>query len=97
MSHLLYSLKPSTETAKINAFLEEIDIANWKVHPKLIEFNDAADWQKKIALLCSKGEKAEIEEHVIQNQVDDIANADVLSNSIKSLKQSRSVLILYRD
>jgi hypothetical protein len=65
MSHLLYTLKPSIETIKINAFLEEIDIANWQVYSKFIKFNDVANQQKKIALLRDKGEKAKVEEHVI--------------------------------
>jgi hypothetical protein len=47
-------LKPNATTAKINEFLAQVRIPNFQVHPKLVEFNDAKDKQRKITLLHNK-------------------------------------------
>jgi hypothetical protein len=90
-------LQPNATITDINSFLSKISIPGWKVHPKIVEFNNARDRQKKIALLHSKLEKVGAANHVIQNQTKELYDADILPNAIKSLKQSGSVLMLCGD
>jgi hypothetical protein len=47
-------LKPNATTAEINEFLTQVHIPNFRVHLRLVEFNDAKDQQRKITLLCNK-------------------------------------------
>ena len=97
MSLELAALKPSTPASDINLFLSNINILGWRVYPKIVEFNDATYRQTTIALLHSKLKKAGVDELVIQNQVEELCARDILSNSIKSLWQSGSILMLGRD
>ena len=65
MSLALIALKPSTPVSNINLFLSNVNILGWRVHLKIVEFNDATHRQTTIALLCSKLEKVGVDELVI--------------------------------
>ena len=65
MSLELTALKPSALISNINLFLSNINILEWRVHLKIVEFNDATYRQTTIALLHSKLEKVEVDELVI--------------------------------
>ena len=97
MSVELVALKPSAPVSDINLFLSNINIPGWRVHPRIVEFNNDADRQKRITLLGSQLEKAGVDELVIQNQIEELCAADILSNGIKSLRQSGSILMLGGD
>jgi hypothetical protein len=97
MSFKLTALKPSALVSNINLFLSNISIPGWRVHSRIVEFNNDADRQKRIALLSSQLEKVGADELVIQNQIEELRDADILSNSIKSLRQSGSILMLSGD
>jgi hypothetical protein len=97
MSFKLTALKPSASVSDINLFLSNINILGWRVHARIVEFNNNADRQKRITLLSSQLEKAGADELVIQNQIEELRAADILSNGIKSLRQSGSILMLSGD
>jgi hypothetical protein len=87
-------LKPNATTANINEFLGQVSIPNFRIHPRLVEFNDANDRQRKITLLRNKLIAKGLPEDAAQTQSEELADADTLSVGIKSLKQSGSVLML---
>jgi hypothetical protein len=87
-------LKPNDSTATINEFLAQVRIPNFRIHPKLVEFNDAKDRQRKITLLRNKLVAKGLPEDAAQTQSEELADADTLSVSIKSLTQKGSVLML---
>jgi hypothetical protein len=97
MSLELTALKPSALVSNINLFLSNINIPGWRVHLRIVEFNNDADRQKRITLLSSQLEKAGVDELVIQSQIEELCTADILSNGIKSLRQSGSILMLGGD
>ena len=65
MSLALIALKPSALVSNINLFLSNVNILGWRVHLKIVEFNDATHRQTTIALLYSKLEKVGVDELVI--------------------------------
>lgn len=87
-------LKPNATIADINEFLGQVSIPNFRIHPRLVEFNDANDRQRKITILCNKLIAEGLPEDAAQAQSEELADADTLSVGIKSLKQSGSVLML---
>jgi ribosomal protein S1 len=87
-------LKPNATTAEINEFLAQVRIPNFRVHPKLVEFNDAKDRQRKITLLHNKLIAKGLPEDAAQSQSEELANADTLSVGITSLTQKGLVLML---
>jgi hypothetical protein len=97
MSLALTTLKPSAPISDINLFLSNVNILGWRVHPKIVEFNDATHRQTTIALLHSKLEKVGVDKLVIQNQIEELCAGDILLNGIKSLRQSGSILMLGGD
>jgi pyruvate carboxylase len=87
-------LKPNATIAEINKFLSQLRISNFYVHPRLVEFNDSNDRQRKIILLCNKLIAKGLPKAVAQAQSEELADADTISVGIKSLKQTGSVLML---
>jgi hypothetical protein len=87
-------LKPNDSTATINEFLAQVRIPNFRIHPKLVEFNDAKDRQRKITLLRNKLIAEGLPEDAARNQSEELADADTLSVGITSLTQKGSVLML---
>jgi len=90
-------LKPSSTTSEINWFLNQLSIPNWRVHPRVVEFNNAKDRNKKMTLLHNKLVHEGLPIDAAQSQVNELKEADILSIGIKSLKQSGSVLMLCGD
>jgi hypothetical protein len=89
-------LKPNATTAEINEFLAQVRIPNFRIHPRLVEFNNTKDRQRKITLLCNKLIAKGLPEDAAQTQSEELANADTLSVGIKLLTQKGSVLMLAR-
>ena len=87
-------LKPNDSTATINEFLAQVRIPNFRIHPKLVEFNDAKDRQRKITQLRNKLVAEGLPEDAAQTQSEELADADILSVGIRSLTQKGSVLML---
>jgi hypothetical protein len=87
-------LKPNDSTATINEFLTQVRIPNFRIHPKLVEFNDAKDRQRKITLLRNKLIAEGLPEDAAQSQSEELADADTISVGIRSLTQKGSVLML---
>jgi hypothetical protein len=87
-------LKPNATTAEINEFLAQVRIPNFRIHPRLVEFNDTKDRQRKITLLRNKLIAEGLPEDAAQTQSEELADADTLSVGIKSLTQKGSVLML---
>ena len=54
---LSFQNNPNATTQDINKFLSQIQIPGWRVHPKLVEFNDPADRDRKASLLYNKYKK----------------------------------------
>ena len=65
MSLALITLKPSALVSNINLFLSNVNIVGWRVHLKIVEFNDATYRLTTIALLYSKLVKVGVDELVI--------------------------------
>jgi hypothetical protein len=87
-------LKPNATTTEINEFLARVRIPNFRIHPKLVEFNDAKDRQRKITLLRNKLIGEGLPKDVAQTQSEELVDADTLSVGIKSLTQKGSMLML---
>ena len=87
-------LKPNATTAEINEFLVQVCIPNFRIYPSLVEFNATKDRQRKITLLRNKLIAEGLPEDAAQTQSEELADADTLSDSIKSLTQKGSVLML---
>jgi len=87
-------LKPNATTANINEFLVQVRIPNFRIHLRLVEFNDSKDRQRKITLLRNKLIAEGLPEDAAQTQSKELADADTLSVSIKSLTQKGSALML---
>jgi pyruvate carboxylase len=87
-------LKPNATTAQINEFLDQLRIPNFRIHPRLVEFNNSNDRQRKITLLCNKLIVEGLPKAAAQAQSEELADADTISVGIKSLKQTGSVLML---
>ena len=87
-------LKLNATTTEINRFLEKVCISNFQIHSKLVEFNDAKDWQCKITLLHNKFVAQDFPENVAQTQSEELTDSDTLSVGIKSFTQKGSVLML---
>jgi hypothetical protein len=43
ISTMAFNLKPNATTAEINEFLAQVRIPNFRIHPRLVEFNDTKD------------------------------------------------------
>jgi hypothetical protein len=89
-------LKPNDSTATINEFLAQVHISNFHIHLKLVEFNNAKDRQRKITLLYNKLIAKGLPKDAAQSQSEELADANTLSVSIRSLTQKRLVLMLAR-
>jgi hypothetical protein len=89
-------LKPNATTAEINEFLVQVCIPNFRVHLRLVEFNDAKDKQRKITLLRNKLIAEGLPKDAAQNQSEELANTNTISVSITSLTQKGLVLMLAR-
>ena len=87
-------LKPNDSTATINEFLAQVRIPNFRIHPRLVEFNNAKDQQRKITLLRNKLIAEGLPEDAAQTQSEELVDANTLSVSIKSLTQKGLVLML---
>jgi hypothetical protein len=87
-------LKPNATTAKINEFLAQLRIPNFCIHPRLVEFNNAKDRQRKITLLRNKLIAKGLPENAAQTQSEELADANTLSVGVKSLTQKGLVLML---
>ena len=87
-------LKPNATTAKINEFLMQVRIPNFRIHLRLVEFNDTKDSQCKITLLCNKLIAKGLPKDAAQTQSEELADANTLSVGIKSLTQKGLVLML---
>ncbi len=87
-------LRPNASTAQINEFLEQLRIPGWVVHPKLVEFNNAKDQERKITLLCNKLVEEGFPEDAAINQSKELADADIIQVGIQSMRQSGSILMV---
>jgi hypothetical protein len=87
-------LRPNATTTEINGFLAKVCISNYQIHPRLVEFNDVKDRQRKITLLYNKFVAQGLPENAAQTQSEELADSDTLSVGIKSLTQKGSVLML---
>ncbi|KFY68777.1 hypothetical protein V496_00802 [Pseudogymnoascus sp. VKM F-4515 (FW-2607)] len=81
----------------INTFLTQISSQpwpqQWKLHPALVQFNDAKDKERK-GVICFNQLKETLTEEQAQAEVDDFLKADTISSGLRSLKQSGSILVL---
>jgi hypothetical protein len=77
-------LKLNAIIAKIDEFLVQVRISNFCIHLKLVEFSDAKDRQCKITL-CNKLIAKGLLKNVAQTQSEELADANALSISIKSV------------
>lgn len=87
-------LKPNATTAEINEFLNQIRIPYFRIHPRLVEFNNAQDRNRKITLFRNKLITEGLPEDAAENQSKELLDADTLSVGAKSLTQKGSVLML---
>ena len=87
-------LKPNDSIATINEFLAQVCIPNFHIHPKLVEFNDIKDRQRKITFFHNKLIAKGLPKDIAQSQSEELINTNTLSVSIKSLTQKGLVLIL---
>ena len=90
-------LKPNATTAQINEFLAQVRILNFRIHPRLVEFNDAKDRQRKVTLYYNKLIAEGRPQDIAQCESEILADADVLSVSIKLLTQKGLILMLARQ
>ena len=81
-------------TAEVNTFLAQVRIPNFCIHPRLVEFNNAKDRQRKITLRRNKLIAEGLPENAAQTQSEELADADTISVGIQSLTQKGSVLML---
>jgi len=103
---LSFQNHPNATTQDINKFLSQIQIPGWRVHPKLVEFNDPADRDRKVSLLYNKYKKAvskapelqweEVEE-TVELVLDDLKQADIISSGVLSMRQSGSIAMICGD
>ena len=104
---LSFQNHPNATTQDINKFLSQIQIPGWRVHPKLVEFNDPADRDRKASLLYNKYKKkvsepdSELEWEEVKETVelvlDDLKQADIISNGVLSMRQSGSIAMICGD
>lgn len=66
----------------------------WRLHPKLIYFNNAQDKARKQLLLYNKLINNGNPEEFAQAEVNDLKLGDTVSDGVRSLKQSGSILLL---
>ena len=91
-------LTPSSSVQDINAFLASLQIPGWRIHPKLVEYNDAADCKRKITLLINKKtEDPDVDSGVLEWYREDMSAGDTIANSITSMQQSSSIAMLCGD
>src|SRR5579871_1265731 len=93
-STMASKLKPNATTTQINEFLAQVRIPKFRIHLRLVEFNNAKDQQRKVTLYYNKLIAKGHLEDVAQCESEAFANANVLSVSIKSLTQKGSILML---
>jgi hypothetical protein len=97
---LSFQNHPNATTKEINNFLSQIQIPGWTVHPKLVEFNDPADRERKASLLHNKYKKAAPDpewEATIDLVLEDMMLADVVSRGALSMRQSGSIAMICGD
>ena len=92
-------LTPSFFVQDINTFLVFLQIPRWRIHPKLVEYNDAADCKWKITLLINKKktEDPDVDSGVLEWYREDMSAGDTIANSITSMRQSSSIAMLCGD
>ena len=106
-------MKPSSTTEAINQFLSSINISGWRVHPKIVEFNDPDDRERKATIYSnrlqtpketptsksskSSQKKKPLSPETIEFLVDDFKLGDVVSNGAKSMKQTGSIVMVAGD
>ena len=90
------TLKPSSSIAEINDFLASVTIEGWTVHPKLVEFNNRQDRERKAGQLYNQYKAAEdpLDEEAIRFEVDDLRKGDIVENGRKSLKQKGGIVMV---
>ena len=104
---LSFQNNPNATTQDINKFLSQIQIPGWRVHPKLVEFNDPADRDRKASLLYNKYKKkvsepdSELEWEEVKETVElvleDLKQADIVSRGVLSMRQSGSIVMVSGD
>ena len=92
-------LTPSSSMQDINTFLASLQISGWRIHPKLVEYNDTADRKRKITLLINKKktEDPDVDSGVLEWYREDMSAGDTIANGITSMRQSGSVAMLCGD
>jgi hypothetical protein len=90
-------LSPNATTTQINKFLAQLRISSWRVHPRIVEFNNALDRNKKITQLYNKLVNEGLPQAAAESQANELKEADVLSVGIKSLAQAGSILMCCGD
>jgi hypothetical protein len=79
---------------EINAFLVQLNICGFRVYPRVVEFNDAKDRDRKMTLLRNKLISESLDEVAARGQSGELGKSDTISVGIKSLRQSGSILML---
>jgi hypothetical protein len=73
------SLAPSASAAQTNDFLGSLQINCYRVHPSIIDFNDAADRHHKMTLLRSKLADEGMDKDIVAVRVKDLKEVSVIS------------------
>ena len=104
---LSFQNHPNATTQDINKFLSQIQIPGWRVHPKLVEFNDPADRDRKASLLYNKYKKTaskpdpglewEDVKETVELVLEDVKQADIISSGVHSMRQSGSIAMICGD
>jgi hypothetical protein len=94
---MAFNFTPSSLALQIFEFLQQVSISNWRVHSKIVEFNDVEDRKKKMTLLRNKLIAKGLPEAAANEQAEELKDADTLSWGIKSLKQKGSIVMCCGD
>ena len=104
---LSFQNHPNATTQDINKFLSQMQIPGWRVHPKLVEFNDPADRDRKASLLYNKYKKTaskpgsglewEDVKETVELVLEDLKQADIISSGVHSMRQSGSIAMICGD
>lgn len=97
------TLRPNATNKQYNTFLSQLSIPGWKVHPKLVEFNNPPDRERKATLLTNKYKKDMTAEQwdewkeTVAILVEDLKLGDIVNNGVLSMRQSGSIVMVCGD
>jgi hypothetical protein len=92
-------LTPSSSMQDLATLLASLHIPEWKIHHKLIEYNDVADRERKISLLINKVKSSDpnVDDDLLDWYRQDMMAGDTIGNGITSMRQSGSIAMLCSD